>query len=67
MHITIEIKDEQRAKKFLDFLKEIPFLEIENSSAHKKNKKLPDEFYKPIKTKEYLTFNRDEIYEERIR
>ena len=67
MQITIEIKDEKRAKKFLDFLKEIPFLEIENYPIHKKSKKLPNEFYNPVKSKEYLTFNRDEIYDECIR
>jgi len=35
--ITIEINDIKKEKAFIDFLKEIPFITIENNAKRKKN------------------------------
>ncbi len=69
MKLTINIKNESKAKLFIKFLKEIPYVEIENSSKSEmanRKMKLPAEFFKPIKVDNYLNLNREEIYEDRI-
>lgn len=65
MKLVIEIKNKAKAKKFIELMHEIPYVELKKSVqkplTHRK--KLPEEFYKPLKVKKYIKLNRDEIYE----
>jgi len=69
MKVTINIKSESKAKKFIKLLDEIPYVEVEKSFKLKKvihSTVLPSEYSKPIKADSYTKFNREEIYEDRI-
>ena len=69
MKVTINIKSETKAKKFLKLLNEIPYVEVEktgNTKNFKSLTSLPREYAKPLHADSYKKFNRDEIYEDRI-
>ena len=69
MKLIINIKNDEKLKKFIDFIKEIPYVEIEEDDmiqTFKGKNKLPETFYKPLKVKKMQKFNREEIYEDSI-
>lgn len=70
MQVLINIQDNAKALKFLEFIKELSFLEIQKiyeSNPETKNKKLPSEFFNPIKVDNFTKLDREEIYAEILR
>jgi len=70
MQVLININDKAKALKFLEFIKELSFLEIQKiyeTNPEPKNRKLPNEFFNPIKVDDFKKLDRQEIYAEILR
>jgi len=69
MKLVLKIKNEDKAKSLVAFLKDIPYVEISENSADDARTgvtRMPAEFRKPVTAKKYARVSRDEIYEDRI-
>ncbi len=69
MKLVLDIKNENKARKLIEFLKDIPYVEIEKGMEQRpanKIQKLPAEFKKPLTVKKYIHIPREEIYEDRL-
>ena len=69
MKLVLDIKNENKARKLIEFLKDIPYVEIEKGMDQKpanKIKKLPAEFNRPLTVKEYIHIPREEMHEDRF-
>jgi len=69
MKLVLNIKNEDKAKSLIAFLKDIPYVEISENGVDDVRagvRRVPAEFRKPVTAKKYARVSRDDIYEDRI-